>query len=105
GHHSLGLLNDHAAVEGTVELFVQRLGFQGGAVLKDGDGGNVGEGLGSGDVGWPHVAGGVPEQVDGTDDGTPQTHGQGVHRVEPGGKRFGGESRPPFGGGGEIIIS
>ena len=33
------LLYDDAAVEGVLELLVQDLGFEGGAVLEDGDGG------------------------------------------------------------------
>ena len=51
GQHPFGLLDDDAAVERVVELLVDDLGLEGGAVLEDGDGGDVGERLGGGDVG------------------------------------------------------
>ena len=89
GDHALGLLDDDAAVEGVVELLVDDLGLERGAVLEDGDGGDVGEGLGGVDVGLSHLARLGVEQVEGADDGAPQPHGQGVHRVEAGGERLG----------------
>jgi hypothetical protein len=43
GDHSFGLLD---AVERVVELLVENVSFECGAVLKDGDGGHIGERLG-----------------------------------------------------------
>ena len=53
----LGLLDDDPAVERMLELLVDDLGFEGGAVLEDGDGRDVGQGLGGVDVGFVHFAG------------------------------------------------
>ena len=44
GDDALGLFDEDPAVEGAGELFVDDLGGDGGAVLEQGDGGNVGEG-------------------------------------------------------------
>jgi hypothetical protein len=41
--HSRGLRDDDAGVEGVVELRVEDLGLEGGTLLENGDGGNVGE--------------------------------------------------------------
>jgi hypothetical protein len=69
GEHAFGLFDDDAAVEGVVELVVEALGLVGGAVLQDGDGGDVGHGLGGVDVGLAHVAGVDVEQVEGAEHG------------------------------------
>ena len=89
GDHAFGLLDDDAAVERVVELLVEDLGLERGAVLEDGDGGDVGERLGGVEVGWSHLAGLDVEQVEGADDGAAQPHRQRVHRVEAGGERLG----------------
>ena len=50
-HHPLGLFDDDAAVESVLELLVEDLGLERGAVLEDGDGGHIGQGLGRFDIG------------------------------------------------------
>ena len=46
GDHALGLLDHHAAGQGTGELLVQALGLGAGVTLNDADGGEVSKGPG-----------------------------------------------------------
>ncbi len=50
GDDTFCLLDDDAAVQGDVQLFVDHLSLDGRVVLQDGNGRDVGEGLGQGDV-------------------------------------------------------
>jgi hypothetical protein len=50
GDHPFGLIDDDAAGEGLADLFVDVVSVCGAAVLEDRDRGDVGKGLGSGDV-------------------------------------------------------
>jgi len=75
----LALLDDDAAIERVLALLVDDLGFERGAVLEDGDGGDIGQSLGGFDIGPAHFARLQVEQVEGSDDGAPQPHGQRVH--------------------------
>ena len=104
GDHALGLLDDDAAVERVVELLVEDLRLERGAVLEDGDGGDVGERLGGVDVGSPHLARLDVEQVEGADDRAAQAHRQRVHRVEAGGERLGGEAGPAAVDGRQVLV-
>ena len=63
-------------------------------MLEDGDGGDVGERLGDGDVVVVERAGVGAEQVEGADDLAPQAHRDGVGGSEPGAPGDGGEARP-----------
>ena len=104
GHHPLGLLDDDAAVEGVLELLVHDLGLADDPMVQDGDGGDVGQGLGRVHVGLAHLARVDAEQVEGADDGAPQPHRQGVHRVEPGGEGFGREPGPATVDRGQVLV-
>ena len=104
GDHPFRLLDDDAAVQSVVELFVEDLSLERGAVLEDGDGGDVGERLGGLDVGLSHLPGLDVEQVEGTDDRAAQPHRQRVDRVEAGGERFGGESGPAAVDRGQVLV-
>ena len=55
GDHALRLLDHDPAVERVVELLVDDLRFERGAVLEDRDGRDVGERLGGVDVGLAHL--------------------------------------------------
>lgn len=59
GEEALGLLEDHPAVEGVLELLVDRFLVCGGAVLDEGDAGDVGERLGEAQVGFVQCSGGL----------------------------------------------
>ena len=71
-------------LKGLVELVVDDVGFEGGAVLEDRNGGNVGEGLGDDDVVVVERAGFGAKQVEGADDLTPQAHRDGLGGAESG---------------------
>ena len=51
GDDALGLLDDDSAVERLLQLVGNRLQVEGGPILKEGDGGDVGEGLGGAKAG------------------------------------------------------
>ena len=104
GDHPFRLFDDDAAVQSLVELFVEDLNLRRGAVLKDGDGGDVGERLGRVDVCLAHLPWVDVEQVEGTDDGAAQPHRQRVDRVEAGGQRFGHKSGPAPVDRGEVLV-
>jgi hypothetical protein len=80
------------------------LSLEGGAVLEDGDGGDVGERLGGLDVRLSHRPRLDVKQVEGTEDSAAQPHGQRVYGVEAGGERFGGESGPAAVEGGQFLV-
>ena len=80
------------------------LGLEHGAVLEDGDGGHVGQGLRGVDVLLSHLPRVGVEEVEGPDDRAPQAHGQGVHRVEAGGERLRREQRPPTVDRREVLV-
>ncbi len=52
-----GLLDDDAAVEGVLAQLVDDLGLERSALLEDGDGTDIGQGLGGTDIGTWHFAG------------------------------------------------
>ena len=87
-----------------LELLVEDLGFKRGAVLEDGDGSDVGQGLGRLDVGATHISRLDVEQVEGADDRAPQPHGQGMDGVETGGKGLSSETGPAARGHGEVCL-
>ena len=78
GDHPLGLLDDDPAGEGLGELLVEELGVERGAVLEDGDGGDVGERLRGDDVVVAQGACREAEQVEDADDVAAQAHRDGV---------------------------
>ncbi len=104
GHHALGLFDDYAAVEGVLELLVHPLGLERGAVLEDGDGGHIGQGLGGFDVRPTHLAWLDLEQVERPDDRAPPAQGQRLDRTEAGGQRLGGEQGPTTGHLGQVMV-
>jgi hypothetical protein len=66
-HHTFGLLYDDATVERMIELLVHELGLGGGPVVNDGDGGDIGQGLGGEDVSLLHGPFVSSEKAQGTD--------------------------------------
>src|SRR5665213_4401698 len=82
GYDAFGLLYDDAAVERVRELLDHDLGIAGGAVMNDGDSGDVGHGLGGYDVAFFQGTFVSSEKTEGSDDDTMEAHGQGVHRSE-----------------------
>ena len=104
GDHTLGLLNDDPAVEGVLELLVEDLGFEGGAVLEDGNSRDVSQGLGRLDVVFSHLARVEVEQVEGADDGATQAHGKRVYRADPGGERLPSEPGPASVDLGQVLV-
>ena len=74
-HYTLGLLYDDAAVERMIELLVHELGLAGGPVMKDGDGGHVGQSLGGYNVTLFHGTLVGAEKAQGADGDATQTHG------------------------------
>jgi hypothetical protein len=96
-------LFDHdAAVEGVLQLLVQELGLLRFSLLKDGDCGDISEGLGALHVHPSHFVRVAAEQVEGTYDGAPQPHGQGLDRAKAGGERLSGELGPTGADHGEV---
>ena len=79
GDDALGLLDRDAALEGVVELIDHDVGLAGGAVLEDGDRGDVGQRPGGDDVGFVQLPLLGLEEVEGADGHAPQAHGEGVH--------------------------
>src|SRR3954465_15189911 len=73
--HSLRLLDDDAGVQGLAELVVEHLGLDRGTMLQDGDGGDVGEGLGRDDVGLLEPAALGAEEIESADRQSSQPHG------------------------------
>ncbi len=102
GDHPLGLFDHDAAVEGVLQLFVQDLGLLRFSLLKDGDGGDISEGLGALDIHPSHFVRVGAEQVEGTYDGAPQPHGQGLDGAKAGGERLSGEMGPTGADDGEV---
>ena len=66
-YDTFGLLYDDVTVEGMIELLVHELGLAGGPVVKDGDGGHVGQSLGGHDVTLFHGTLVGSEKAQGTD--------------------------------------
>lgn len=81
GDHSLGLLDRHPALERLAQLFDRAVLVEGGSVLEDGSGGDIGQRLRGDDIGLvQHILIG-PEEVEGADGRPSQPHGNGAHRA------------------------
>ena len=102
GQDTLGLFEDDPAVEGVLELFADDGLVRGGTVLDEGDGRDVGEGLGEAEVCLVERARSCTEQVEGPDHVVAQAHGDGVHAGHPGLGGDGRELGPPVRLGGEV---
>jgi hypothetical protein len=73
-NHSFSLFNDDAAIERTVEQFVDDIGLADCSVLENADGGDIGECLGGLDVSLLHLPRYAVKQVKCADDGAPESH-------------------------------
>lgn len=85
-------------------MLVQDLCLQRGAVLEDGDGGDVGQRPGGEDLVGVQRPGAGSEQVEGADDPVPQPHRDGVHRPEPGRQCHRPEVGPPAVRDGKVLV-
>jgi len=61
GEYALSLLDDHPAIQGTLELLADQMRVGQGPLMQYPDGGNVGEGLADGNIGGGHVTDLGPE--------------------------------------------
>jgi hypothetical protein len=80
--HALGLLDDDAAVQRALELVVHQTCFANAAFLEEADGGDICERLTDLDPVWGQRGRARGEDVDRSDDLTPESHRQGVDNCE-----------------------
>ena len=104
GHHALGLFDDDAAVESVLELLVDDLGLERGPVLEDGDGGDIGQGLGGFDIGRCISPGSTWNRLRAPMTVPRQAQGQRLDGAETGRQRLGGEQGPATGHHGQVLV-